>query len=187
MSCAHDHHGRGRGHAGRAATNKRRLTATLLLAAGYMVAEAAGGWLTGSLALLADAGHMFSDAASLGLCLFALWIAERPASPQRTYGYYRAEILAALVNGATLGAISIFIFVEAYERLWQPPEIAGPAMMGIAVGGLAVNLLGLWILAGGRKENLNVRGAWLHVMADALGSIGAIVAGAAIWAFEWYW
>jgi cobalt-zinc-cadmium efflux system protein len=152
-----------------------------------MVAEVVGGLLTNSLALLADAGHMLSDVAALGLSLFAVWVAERPPNPKRTFGYYRAEILAALVNGATLVAISVFIFVEAYRRLWQPPAVQGAAMMSIAVGGLFVNILMLGILHKGREENLNVRGAWLHVLTDALGSIGAIAAGLLIWFRGWNW
>lgn len=173
-------------HARHAAGNRRRLFLTLLLAAGYMVAEIVGGLLTNSLALLADAGHMLSDTAALGLSLFAVWIAERPPTPQRTWGYYRVEILAALANGAALVAVSTFIFVEAYRRILEPREVWGAAMMVIAAGGLAVNLAGLWILGGGRHESLNVRGAWLHVLTDALGSIGAIAAAALIWAFDWY-
>ena len=160
--------------------------ATAILAASYMVAEVVGGLITNSLALLADAGHMFSDTAALGLGLFAVWLAERPATSRRTYGYYRTEILAALANGAALVAVSLYIFAEAYHRLRQPPEVQGAAMMWIAVGGLGVNLLGLWILSGGRDTNLNVRGAWLHVLTDTLGSIGAIAAGGLIWAFRWY-
>ena len=152
-----------------------------------MVAEVVGGLLTNSLALLADAGHMLSDVAALGLSLFAAWIAERPPTPKRTYGYYRAEILAALANGATLIAISVYIFVEAYHRLRQTPEVQGPAMLAVAVGGLAVNLVSLWLLHGGREESLNVHGAWLHVLTDALGSVGAIAAAALIWAFGWAW
>ena len=167
--------------------SKRALLLTLVLAGGYMVAEIVGGLITNSLALLADAGHMFSDVAALGLSLFAIWIAERPPTPQRTYGYYRTEILAALVNGAALIAVSVYIFIEAYRRLLQPPEVMGAVMMWIAMGGLVINLLGLWILRAGRDESLNVRGAWLHVLTDALGSVGAIIAGALIWAFGWNW
>lgn len=178
----HHHH-----HHGRRTRDKRRLVITLLLAAGYMLAEAIGGWWTGSLALLADAGHMLSDVAALVLSLAALWIAERPPSPRRTYGYYRAEILAALVNGATLIAISIYIFAEAIRRLREPPEILALPMLAIAVGGLAVNLIGLAVLSGGKEASLNIRGAWLHVLTDALGSLGAIAAAAVIWAFGWKW
>lgn len=169
------------------ANNRRRLKATLTLAGCYLVAEVVGGWLTNSLALLADAGHMLSDVAALGLSLFAVWIAERPAPARRTYGYYRTEILAALANGAALVAVSAFIFVEAYRRLSAPPQVLGGAMLVIATGGLAVNLAGLWILGGGRQESLNIRGAWLHVLTDALGSIGAMTAGVLIWAFGWNW
>ena len=125
---------------------------TLSLAAGYCVAEVVGGWLTNSLALLADAGHMLSDVGALGLSLFAAWIAHRPPSARRTFGYYRAEILAALANGATLVAITLLIFVEAYRRLRQPPEVEGGAMMAIAVGGLVVNILGMAILSGGNVK-----------------------------------
>ncbi|MEX0703312.1 MAG: cation diffusion facilitator family transporter [Planctomycetales bacterium] len=184
MHGGHDHQ---HGHCGRAAGNRRRLALTLALAAGYMVAEVVGGILTNSLALLADAGHMLSDVGALALSLFAVWIADRPSPAHRTYGHYRAEILAALVNGAALVAVSLFIFVEAYERFRDPPEVRGPLMMAIAVGGLLVNLAGLFILHGGRRESLNIRGAWLHVLSDALGSVGAIAAGGLIWAFGWRW
>jgi len=159
----------------------------LLLVGGYMVAEVLGGLWTNSLALLADAGHMFSDAAALGLSLFALWFAGRPPSPRSTYGYYRMEILAAVANGAALVAVSIFIFLEAYHRFRDPPQVQGAAMMGVAVGGLIVNLLGLRILREGRRESVNVRGAWLHVLSDTLGSVGAIAAGGLIWGFGWTW
>jgi cobalt-zinc-cadmium efflux system protein len=159
----------------------------LALVSVYIVAEVVGGLLTNSLALLADAGHMLSDAAALGLSLFALWIAERPPSATRTYGYYRTEILAALVNGATLVAIAIYIFIEAVERFREPPEVLGGLMMAIASGGLLVNLVGLWILNAGRGESLNMRGAWLHVFTDALGSVGAIVGGVLIYFFGWSW
>jgi cobalt-zinc-cadmium efflux system protein len=179
------HHGHGHAHAG--ARNQRRLLLTLVLAALYMVAELVGGLLAGSLALLADAGHMLSDSGALALSLFAIWIARRPANPRRTYGYYRTEILAALANAATLIGISLYIFVEAYQRLLDPRPVEGRLVMWIAVGGLVVNLLGLLILHGGKDESLNVRGAWLHLLTDALGSVGAITGGALIWAFGWYW
>jgi cobalt-zinc-cadmium efflux system protein len=153
----------------------------------YMGAEVVGGWLANSLALLADAAHMLSDAGALALALFAMRFAERPATARHTYGYYRAEILAALVNGATLIAIALIIFLEAYERLQAPPQVQGGLMMGVAVGGLIVNGLGLWFLHGGRDESLNVHGAWIHVLTDALGSVQAIVAGALILMFGWTW
>ncbi len=152
-----------------------------------MVAEIAGGILANSLALLADAGHMLSDVAALGLSLFALWIAERPPTARRTYGYYRTEILAALANGATLAAVSILILIEAYRRLRQPEPVQGIAMMAIAVGGLAVNFAGLWLLHRGRRDSLNLRGAWLHIFTDALGTTGTILASALVWSFGWFW
>lgn len=185
------HHGHSHGHdhgqAYARSGNARRLTLTLLLAGGYMIAEAVGGLLANSLALLADAGHMLSDVGALALSLFAIRFADRPADPKRTFGYYRAEILAALANGATLVAIAIYIFIEALQRFQNPPEVQGQLVMGIAVGGLIVNLLGLWILSSGKESNLNMRGAWLHVLTDALGSVGAILAGVFIWAFQWHW
>jgi cobalt-zinc-cadmium efflux system protein len=130
---------------------------------------------------------MFSDAAALGLSLVAVVLAQRPATPQRTYGFHRAEILAALTNGAALLVLSALIAREAWDRLSSPPEVRGGLMLAIAFGGLAINFANLAVLSGGRKENLNVRGAWLHVLGDALGSVGAIAAGAGIYFFGWWW
>ena len=185
MTAAH-HHGHSHG-AERRSANQRRLKLTLVLVILYMAAEVIGGLLSGSLALLADAGHMLSDAGSLALALFAMWLASRPSGSQHTYGYYRTEILAALANGATLVAISILIFIEAYQRLANPPEVQAGIMMAVATGGLVVNLLGLWLLQEGRRDSLNMQGAWLHILADTLGSFQAIAAGALIWAFGWNW
>jgi cobalt-zinc-cadmium efflux system protein len=179
------HHAHSHDHGGGA--NARRLTITFALVVAYMGAEVVGGIVSGSLALIADAGHMLSDAAALGLTLFAMRFARRPATPLRTYGSYRAEIIAALVNGATLVAVAIYIFVEAAERLSNPPEVEGTVMLVVAAGGLLVNGAGLLILHAGRAENLNMKGAWLHVLTDALGSVQAIVAGALIWAYGWRW
>jgi len=179
----HRHTGGGRDRAG----NRRRLRWALGLAASFMFAEVAGGIAANSLALLADAGHMLSDVAALGLSLFALWMADRRSGPEKTYGYYRIEILAALANGATLLGLSVWIVIEALGRLREPPEVAGPLMLGVAVAGLVVNLAALLVLRGGRDESLNVRGAWLHVLADALGSVQAIAAGLLIWGFGWQW
>ena len=165
--------------------NIRRISITLGLVVLYAVAEVIGGMVTNSLALLADAGHMLSDAASLGLALFALWIARRPRSADKTFGYHRAEILAALVNGAALVVVAVYIVIEAWSRFHNPEAVDGRTMMWIAVGGLLVNLVGVAVLHGGRDESLNVRGAWLHVVADTLGSVQAIAAGALIWAFGW--
>lgn len=182
----HHHHDH---HAARAEVegNRRRLALALVLTATYMITEIVGGLLANSLALLADAGHMFSDAAALGLSLGAVVLAQRPATSQRTYGFHRAEILAALTNGAALLALSVLIAREAWERLSEPPDVNGGLMLAVACGGLIINLVNLRILSGGRKQNLNVRGAWLHVMADALGSVGAIAAGASIYFFDWRW
>jgi len=178
----HDH-----AHPDPRAANRRRLAIALVLAGGYMIAEIVGGLLTGSLALLADAGHMFSDAAALSLAIFASWVASRPAGLRWTYGLARAEILAALVQGAGLVAVAILVVLEAFDRLAHPHPVQGLGMLIVATGGLAVNVLGLWILGGGRHESMNVRGAWLHVLSDALGSVGAIAAGLAVWRFGWLW
>jgi cobalt-zinc-cadmium efflux system protein len=188
----HDHAGHGPTHAlhghaqGSGPTVRKRLWLVLILVVAYMGAEVVGGIISGSLALLADAGHMLSDAGSLGLALFATWFASRPAPPERTYGYHRAEILTALAHGGTLIAVAIFVFVEAWQRFRSPPEVEGGLLMVIAIGGLIVNVMGLWILHGGRDENLNVKGAWLHVLTDALGSLQAIVAGGLILLFGWH-
>lgn len=165
----------------------RRLAVALALAASFMVVEVAGGLLANSLALLADAGHMLSDAGALGLSLFAAWIARRPPSARRTYGYYRAEILAALANGAVLAAIAVFIVMEALRRLGDPPQVRPAVMIPVAALGLAVNLAMLAVLRGSRDANLNLRGAWLHVVTDALGSVQAIVAGVLIAVLGWRW
>lgn len=183
MSTAHDHQ---HDHAAEGA-DTRRLAITLVLVLLYMAVEVVGGLLADSLALLADAGHMFSDAGALGLTLVAMRFARRPGTAQRTYGSYRAEILAALVNGATLVAVAIYIFIEAVARMRTPPEVQGGLMLAVAGGGLLVNAAGLWILHTGDDASLNMRGAWLHVLTDALGSLQAIVAGALIWAYGWYW
>ena len=158
-------------------TSRRRLAAVLGLVVLYMVAELVGGILSNSLALLADAGHMLSDAGALVAALLAMQIARRPASPTHTFGYRRAEVLAALGNGAALLAIAGYIAYEAIGRMGSPPEVEGPLMLGVAAGGLAVNLVGLALLHGGKSHSLNVRGAWLHVVADTLGSVGAIISG----------
>ena len=178
-SHAHDDHARSR------ADDRRRLSVTLALVATYLVAEVVGGLWTGSLALLADAGHMFSDVGALALSLFAIWLAQRPASVERTFGYHRVEILAALANAVALIVVVLLILREAIERLGAPREVLGAPMLFVAVGGLFVNLAGLWMLHGGKDSNLNVRGAWLHVLSDTLGSIGVIAAAFVVWAFGW--
>jgi cobalt-zinc-cadmium efflux system protein len=166
--------------AGRA-SSRRRLGATLALVVAYFAAEAAAGLWTGSLALLADAGHMLADAGSLSLALFALWLTDRPAPAARTFGYQRAEILAALANGVALIVVAIFIAIEALGRISAPPGVNAAPALAVAAGGLAVNLAGMALLHGARDASLNLRGAWLHVASDALGSVAAMAANAAIW------
>jgi cobalt-zinc-cadmium efflux system protein len=171
---------------GLASDSRRRLGLVLVLTAIYMVAEVVGGWWTGSLALLADAGHMLTDVAALALALIAAWFGTRPATSRKTFGYHRLEILAALVNGVALVLISLLIFYEAYQRLFSPPVIRGSIVMFVAAGGLLVNLICAWILHARHEVDLNLRGAWLHVISDALGSVGAIVAGALMSIYGWY-
>jgi cobalt-zinc-cadmium efflux system protein len=162
------------------------LRTALLLTAIYLVVEYVGGVLTGSLALQADAGHMLSDVASLGVALLAFRFAARPATPRNTYGFYRAEILAAFVNGIALVAISAFIMYEAFQRFSRPPEVSSLPMLLIACVGLLVNLGSAWALSRGQDQSLNEKGAFLHVVADALGSVGAILAGFVMLKFNWY-
>ncbi|HEV7859874.1 MAG TPA: cation diffusion facilitator family transporter [Pyrinomonadaceae bacterium] len=171
---------------GYASRSRRRLTLVLLLTFVYMLAEVVGGWWTGSLALLADAGHMLADVAALGLALVAMWFSSRPATPNKTYGYYRLEILAALINGAALVLISLVIFYEAYQRWANPPEVNSLGLIFIASGGLVINLVCAWVLHGDHEVDLNIRGAWLHIMGDALGSLGAIAAGLLMLLYHWY-
>jgi cobalt-zinc-cadmium efflux system protein len=165
--------------------DKQRLSFTLVLSALYLGAEVAGGLWTGSLALLADAGHMLADVGALALSLFAFWLAERPAGAARTFGWRRFEILAALANGVVLALVSVFVLVEAVDRFEAPRAVNGLGAFAIASGGLLVNALGLVLLRHGRERSLNLRGAWLHLVGDALGSLGAMAAGLAIWAFGW--
>ena len=180
------HNGHSHDHSHATGHSTGRLKLALALTFAYMLAEAAGGWLTGSLALLADAGHMLTDAGAMILTLFAFWFAVRPASEKKTYGYYRLEILTALINGVVLILISIWIFIEAYGRLSAPPQVKSGEMTLIAGGGLAINILCAWLLHGSHRENLNMRGAWLHIMGDILGSLAAIAAGVLMYAFGWY-
>lgn len=171
---------------GRAARSRRSLSIVLVLTAVYMLAEAVGGWMTGSLALLADAGHMLTDVAALALALIAVWFGSRPATQSKTFGYYRLEILAALINGVALVLISFLIFYEAYKRWAAPPMVRSGLMITVATGGLIINVVCAWLLHGDHKDDLNVRGARLHIIGDALGSVGAILAGALMWLFGWY-
>ncbi|HKP75224.1 MAG TPA: cation diffusion facilitator family transporter [Longimicrobiaceae bacterium] len=188
MGAGHSHgHPHHHGHAHAASGSARRLAWTLVLQVAYLVAEVVGGYMANSLALLADAGHMLSDVAALALSLFAVWIAQKPATDRRTFGYYRTEILAALANAATLIAISIYIFYEAVQRLRAPEAVEGQVVLWIAVGGLLVNGIGAALLHGGREHSLNIRGAWLHLMTDAAGNVGVIIGGVMIWAWGLAW
>lgn len=164
-----------------------KLGIVLCLTAVYMIAEFAGGIITNSLALIADAGHMLGDFAALAMSFFATFVSTRPASAEKTYGYYRAEILVALVNGLLLVGIAVFILKEGVNRFMSPQEVLAPLMIIIATGGLAINLTGMAILHSAIKDNLTVKGAFLHIIGDTLGSIGAITAGIIIYFYKFYY
>jgi len=168
-----------------AATPLPRFWAVLGLTGSFMVLEVVGGWLSGSLALLADAGHMLTDVGALALSLLTAWIAQRPADANKTYGYLRWEILAALVNGAALFGIAGWVVLEAIQRMQHPGPIRSGLFLAIAVAGLVVNVVSLAMLHGARHGSLNARGAYLHVLSDALGSVGALAAAAIIWFTGW--
>ena len=167
---------------------QRPLALALAITVVFLVIEVAGGLLTNSLALLADAGHMATDAAALALALFAVWLARRPATPARSFGFHRAEVLAALANAAILIVICFFIFWEAARRIIEPPAVDTLPMLVIAILGLAANAGSAWILMRGgmHAHDLNVRGAFLHVIGDLLGSLGTIAAAVVILASGWY-
>jgi cobalt-zinc-cadmium efflux system protein len=178
---SHNHHDHSHKHNG-----KRRLILALSITGCWFLIELIGGLYSNSLALLADAAHMLTDLAALGLSLFALIISARPATHEKTYGFLRAEILAALANGIFLILIGIYIFYESYQRFLAPPEVKSVPMLVVAITGLLANLVTARLLFAGRHENLNLRGAFLHVLGDALGSVGAIVAGILITVRQWY-
>jgi cobalt-zinc-cadmium efflux system protein len=163
-----------------AGAHRGRLLAVLAIGLAVLSVEVAGGLLTGSLALLADAGHMLADVAGLSLALLAVWFAGRPATPGRTFGWYRAEILAAVVNAVLLLGVAVLVLAEAWRRLQDPPEVAGGAMLAVALVGLAANTASLLLLRRGQAESLNLRGAYLEVLGDLLGSAAVIVAAAVI-------
>lgn len=167
--------------------NKGRLKLVLGLTLTYLIAEIIGGILTKSLALLADAGHMFTDVGGLALALFAINVASKPASPEKTYGYYRAEILASLANAVILITISIYILYEAYQRFLNPPEVESKAMLIVAAIGLVINIAGMLILRKSSKESLNMKGAYFEVLSDMLTSIGVIIAGIIMLTTGWYY
>jgi cobalt-zinc-cadmium efflux system protein len=168
-----------------AGRHKSRLTGALGLTAAFMTVEVATGLWTGSLALIADAVHMLTDAGGLALALIAIRFAERPASPQKTYGYVRMEVLSALANAVVLLLVTIYILYEAYGRFVDPPEILGGPMLAVAVLGLAVNLLSMKLLAAGSTDSLNVKGAYFEVLSDMLGSLGVILAAAIVMLSGW--
>ena len=178
---AHAHaHGHRHGHDHHHDVGKRRLTFVMSITAAFMIVELVGGVISNSLALIADAAHMLTDVAALGLSLFVLWFSRRPARPQKTYGYLRLEILAALINGVALVAISATIFWQAYQRLRAPEPVAGGLMLGVAVAGLLVNVAAARLLHSSAGHNLNLRGAYLHIIGDLIGSAGAILAAVLI-------
>ena len=184
MGHGHDH-GHAHGHGPDRSADARALAWVLGLTAGFAVAEVVGGLVAGSLSLLADAAHMVSDVVSLALALGAIWLARRPASAQMSFGYRRAEILAALANGVGLVAVAIWIWVEAAGRLSSPTDVAGGTVLVIGLAGLVVNLVGAGILWRSQAGSLNVRAAFYHVVGDLLGSIGVVVAAVLVITMGW--
>jgi cobalt-zinc-cadmium efflux system protein len=166
--------------------HRQQLLIVFIITFGYLVVEVIGGLLTHSLALLADAGHMLTDVGGLAITLFAMWFAERPPTLQKSYGYYRAEILGALVNAVMLIFVSLYILYEAYRRFIQPPEVLALPMMGVAVVGLIVNLVGMRLLHAGSQEDLNLKAAYLDALGDMLSSIGVILAALIMLTTGWY-
>ena len=169
------------------AKNRRALWITFGLTFTYFWAEVIGGLVTNSLALLADAAHMLTDVGGLGLALFAAWMSTKPATPRRTYGFYRIEILAALTNAVVLFLMAFVILYEAYRRFRDPPEVASLPMMAVAAVGLVVNLVGIGMLRKASGEGLNMKGAYLEVVSDLLGSVGVLVAGVVMLTTGWYY
>ena len=180
----HAHDGHDHSHAGHEHST-RALKAALWLTLVVLVAEAIGGWISNSVALLADAGHVLTDAGALALSLFVAWFSRQPGTPQKTYGYLRWEILAALINGATLLGLSAWIAVEAVLRLQTPEPVGGGLMLVVAAGGLAANALAAWWLHPAKQGNLNVRSAYLHVLGDLVASVGTIAAALIIRTTGW--
>jgi len=174
-------------HQSSAQTHRRALAIVLALTLAYAAIEVIGGLLTNSLALLADAAHMLTDVGGLALALFATWIAQRPATPQKTYGYYRVEVLAAAVNAVVLLGAGAYVLYEAFQRLQDPPKVISTPVLVVAVIGLVVNLLGMRILHGGAQTSLNVEGAFLEVLSDMLGSVAVIVSALVMWLTGWYY
>ena len=191
MGHHHHHHGSDHAHShdhAAASTPRSKLSWALAITASFMLVEVVAGWWTGSLALIADAGHMLTDAAALALAIWAIQMTARPADAKRSYGYHRMQVLAAFVNGLSLLAIALWIVIEAVRRLWEPaPILAGP-MLGVAIAGFLVNLLAFLILHAGDEhhDDVNLRGALLHVLADLLGSAAAITAALVMMWTQWW-
>lgn len=177
----------GAGHSHGAGANERTLRWALALTGGFMLAEVAGSFVTGSLALLSDAAHMFTDAAALAVSLAAIRVARRPADRRRTWGYHRFEILAAAFNASLLFLVALYILWEAWQRFRAPAEVQSLGMLAVAAVGLAVNWLSMRILAGGQEHSLNVKGAYLEVWSDLLGSVAVILGAGVIWLTGWVW
>jgi cobalt-zinc-cadmium efflux system protein len=167
------------------AVSRRRLWWAFGIILTFFIVEVIGGLVTGSLALLADAGHMLTDLLALAMAIFVGYLADRPATPERTFGFLRAEVVGAFVNGASLILVVGLIFREAIGRFLHPSEVEGAGMLAVALAGLIANLGSAWVLSGSRRENINVQGAFLHVLADTLGSVGAVAAGLAILLTGW--
>ncbi|RKS10346.1 cobalt-zinc-cadmium efflux system protein [Nocardiopsis sp. Huas11] len=178
-------HGHGHGMTTAGAANRSRLAIVLALMLSVAVVQVVGAAFSGSLALLADAGHTVTDSLGVALALVAVWIAGRPATTQRTFGFQRAEILAAAVNALVLFGLCGFIVVEAVERLQSPAPVSGLGMVAVAAFGLVINIVGLFVLRGGAKESLNVKSAYVEVLGDALASVGVIVGGLVVWITGW--
>jgi cobalt-zinc-cadmium efflux system protein len=189
MGHQHDHGEGGGGHAHdhTAGANARSLSIALALTGSFLIAELAGAWLFNSLALLSDAAHMFTDAAALAIALAAIRIGQRPADKKRTYGYRRFEILAASFNALLLFVIAGYVLYEGIQRFLDPQPVGSAGMLAVAFFGLVVNLIAMRVLAGGRDRSLNVKGAYLEVWADMLGSVGVLLAAALIWLTGWTW
>ena len=181
------HQGHDHSHAVVTEGNARKLTIALILTSTFLVIEVIAGLITQSLALLSDAAHMFTDAAALAIALAAIQIAKRPADNKRTFGYQRFEILAALFNASMLFFVAMYILYEAYQRFTQPPEIQSIGMLVVASIGLVINLISMKILMSSATESLNMKGAYLEVLSDALGSLGVIIGAVIIYFTNWYW
>lgn len=180
-------HGHDHSHAVVTQGNAKKLTIALSLTVTFLIVEVVAGFITQSLALLSDAAHMFTDAAALAIALAAIQVAKRPADDKRTFGYQRFEILAALFNASMLFMVAIYILYEAYQRFTHPPEIQSLGMLLVAVIGLIINLISMKILVSSAQDSLNVKGAYLEVLSDALGSVGVILGALIIYFTQWYW